>query len=84
MAKITVTQDAELVTPEAVTFRIEGLRRELLNPAQPNKLGLLRRIAALKARLGVGTEPMKPAIDPNLLVSKGEVERGYSLRVQTI
>lgn len=83
MAKTTVTPDAELVTPEAVTFRIEGLRRELSSPALPNKVGLLRRIAALKARLG-GTGPMKPAIDPCLLVSKGEVERGYSLRVQTI
>ena len=71
--KCKVTPDEGLATNEAIQLRIEQLRKE-----QPTK-AVYRRILALKARLPQTPKPV-PAIDPNLLVSKSDLDWGVSTR----
>lgn len=81
--KLKVTADSELATPEAIQFRIESLKQELSrgNSTLP-KLCLCRRIETLKARLPKeASAAIVAPVDATLLVSKGELERGYKLNI---
>lgn len=66
------TKDGDLVTPEAINFRIEKIKREnaTLTPA------LAKRIAALRLRLpkDPNVTVLEKAINPALLVSKSDVD----------
>ena len=81
MTKVTITPDSELATVEAINYRITQLRREMANGAVTiSKMALSRRIEALKSRLPkTENGPIAPPVDAVLLVSKGEMERGYKL-----
>jgi hypothetical protein len=73
MPTIRICSDAGLPTPEAIKYRIEQIKREnsALTPA------LMRRITALKLRLPKDPcAPLLPAIDPALLLCKGDEEWG--------
>jgi hypothetical protein len=70
MTTIKVTPDAKLVTPEAIQFRIDQIKKEnggVLTPA------VFKRVAALNLRLKA---PLSAPINPALLLSKGEEEWG--------
>lgn len=78
---IKITPDANLATPDAVRFRI-GQIRERLKDCPPDAKGLLKRVAALQARLpaekpaagAIATAaPLKPAVPAYLLASKSDV-----------
>lgn len=71
--KMKICKDCDLPTPEAIKFRIEQIKKEnggVLSPAQYS------RIAALRARLpkDPNVTVLAPAIDPNLLVSKSDID----------
>ena len=66
------TPDHGLQTPEAINFRIEKIKRENNNVLTP---ALMRRVAALKARLPKDPNaPLAPAFAPHLLASKKDVD----------
>ena len=73
---LRVTPDEGLVTPEAIEFRIEQLRKECQTPA------MYRRIQALKARLPKDPKAVVVVlgVDAALLVSKSELDWGVSTR----
>lgn len=74
---IKITPDAGLATPEAIQIRIEQVRA-----AGGNTPAAALRIAALKARLPKSQfAAMLPAISPELLVSKSELEWGDRKRM---
>jgi hypothetical protein len=83
MTKLRITADSELATPEAIQFRIDQLRGELSNGASTtDKLCLSRRIAYLKTRLPQQAgAAIVPPISAELLLTKGELERGYKLNI---
>jgi hypothetical protein len=70
---VRVCKDENLPTPEAIKFRIDSIKRDspILTPA------LMRRITALKLRLPKDPmAPLLPAIDPAMLIKKGDEEWG--------
>jgi hypothetical protein len=68
-ATMRITEDKNLATEGAVRFRIDQLS------LQPPTAAILKRIAALKARLPKAEgQKMLPAIDPMLLLSKKDLE----------
>lgn len=74
------TKDSELVTPEAIRFRIERIKaaNPVMTPA------CARRVEALRQRLPSdpnNSAVLAPAINPNLLISKRDVDE-YSKRPQ--
>jgi len=71
-AKMRICKDHELPTPTAIQFRIDHIKAEANNVLNPQQAA---RIAALRRRLPTDPNaPLAPAIDPNLLISKKDVD----------
>jgi hypothetical protein len=70
--KIKISRDHALATADAILFRIEQIKKECGNVLTP---AAYSRIDALRARLPKDPNaPLAPAIDPNLLVSKSQID----------
>jgi hypothetical protein len=73
MAKVKLTPDAQLATPEAIQIRIGQLEKELTTTTHPTDVRQINgRIKALKARLEIGPEKTGGA-KSGLLVSKNDL-----------
>jgi len=73
MAKVKMTPDAQLATPEAIQIRIFQLETELKTTTHPTDVRQINgRVRSLKARLDVGIEKTGGA-KSSLLISKNDL-----------
>jgi hypothetical protein len=74
MAKTRMTPDAALATDDAIRTRIAMLEAQLKTETNPTDIRQTNgRIRGLKSRLSVGPAE-KTASNPNLLISKSDLE----------
>ncbi len=74
MAKTRMTPDAALATDEAIRTRIAALEAQVRIETNPTDVRQTQaRIRALRSRLAIGPAE-KTAANPNLLISKSDLE----------